>query len=110
MVVRVGASASAVRAAAMSRPQQGHGRGVLGATSRAPVARAVDGELGDAVLADVGAKHLPARPVVPVPVPVLLELQRETGRCRVEPPAWNAPRPGVATLAQRDEVLDAGRL
>src|ERR1700751_3902790 len=89
---------------------QRHCGGVLSSPRRIPVASAVERELGDSLVADVGAEQLATGPALAAPVPGFLHFEDEPGRRRIEPPPRHRPLPGASGEPQRDAVPGAGGL
>src|SRR5438067_5059275 len=93
-----------------SGPNQGDRSGVLGHTGGVPVPGAVDRELCDRAVDDVGAHQLAAVPGVAIRLPGLLDLDDETRRRPVHARPLNPARPRMPALAQRDGGRDTLRL
>src|SRR5579884_2542383 len=98
------------RLSAGSRPQELDRAAVLLLARLVPVAGAVDGELGDPGLADVGPRDLAGVPAPAALVPALLELEHEAAWGLVEARADDAPGCRVLLAPERDRGVAPARL
>jgi hypothetical protein len=80
--------------------------GVGGLSVLVPVAGAVDDQLGDLPVHDVGSEELPRAPGPDV-LPALLELEDEPIGRGVGPPPGDGARAGVPAATQGHHVVDA---
>ena len=88
-------------------PDQRYLVGVAGDTRAVPVPGAVDRQLRDRAIGDVGPNQLTAVSGFAVLVPQLLDLEDETRWGGIETETWNQTGTGVPGVARGDGVLHA---
>src|SRR5436305_8236416 len=104
------AMSSATSTITMLGTKQGHRLPVPRHERPIPVSGAVDRELRDGAIGDIGAEKLTAVPRLTVLIPLLLDLEHEAGRRRVEARARDAALRRMPGGAQGCEVVEALRL